>query len=335
MSNSSGMLCPEGAGDSCRADAPEAFEAAHPGASAKLAFGATRIAQGQEGVRFLSQLYAAGCRDIDVARSYQDGEAERTIGAWLSSSRMDEGPVRIITKGGHPDADGNRLEEPHLRADAVASLSALQVDALDVFLLHRDDQELPVASIADSLHGLWKSGMVKAYGVSNWSFDRVQELSLALADLSAPALSVSSPQCSPGRWRSMPWPGCHSIAGQSALAERGAYARTPMELLLWSPLGGGFFTAKSAELVLAGTLKGDSSYDTAENRELLLRLREVARSREVSVEAVSLATCRAQVAHATTVISTSDVHRYRSLWRSKDLSLGADELNYIWSRNEH
>jgi hypothetical protein len=54
--------------------------------------------------------------------------------------------------------------------------SLLGVDRLDVFVLHRDDPSLPVAAWADALQEQVAAGTIGAFGVSNWTVDRLRAL---------------------------------------------------------------------------------------------------------------------------------------------------------------
>lgn len=122
-----------------------------------------------------------GGNTIDTARVYCDwipngiSVSERTIGEWVKS-RNNRKQINIITKGGHPRLDSmhvSRLSEKEIREDMELSLNTLQMDYVDLYLLHRDDINLPVSDIMDTLHTLVKEGKTLAIGASNWKVDRI------------------------------------------------------------------------------------------------------------------------------------------------------------------
>jgi aryl-alcohol dehydrogenase-like predicted oxidoreductase len=109
---------------------------------------------------------------VDSARIYARGESEAAMGAWLArSGRRDE--LLILTKGCHHDAERNRVSEPDLRDDLLASLAALQTGWIDLYVLHRDDPAVPVGEIVEWLAEHRAAGRIRAYGGSNWSTERV------------------------------------------------------------------------------------------------------------------------------------------------------------------
>lgn len=68
-----------------------------------------------------------------------------------------------------------RLSKEEIEEDVEKSLTALRTDYIDILWLHRDDPEKDVGPIIDTLNGLVKQGVVRYFGASNWSFDRIME----------------------------------------------------------------------------------------------------------------------------------------------------------------
>lgn len=124
----------------------------------------------------------AGGNIADTAHVYAswlpDGEAqsERTLGQWIRSRRPPN--FLVATKGGHPDLatmDISRLARHDIARDLNQSLERLQLDAVDIYYLHRDDTAVPVDEIIDALNEYVASGRVRALGASNWSVSRVEQ----------------------------------------------------------------------------------------------------------------------------------------------------------------
>ncbi|MDF2984606.1 MAG: putative aldo/keto reductase [Eubacterium sp.] len=118
---------------------------------------------------------------IDTARVYCDwlenghSASERTIGEWIRA-RNNRKEVILVTKGGHPGKDGvTRLSANEIISDMETSLKTLQTDYADLYLLHRDDANIPVDGIMDTLHTLVLQGKARAVGVSNWSCERIKQ----------------------------------------------------------------------------------------------------------------------------------------------------------------
>ena len=113
---------------------------------------------------------------IDTAAVYGMGVSEQTIGDWMKDRGARE-RVTISTKGGHPSLpDWNRrITETDIRFDIEASLRLLRVDSVDIYFLHRDDENQPVEAIMPILDRLVREGKTQRIGASNWTVSRINE----------------------------------------------------------------------------------------------------------------------------------------------------------------
>lgn len=181
---------------------------------------------------------------LDTARTYADGESESVLGAWLRGGIRRE-RVLVLTKGGHPAADWRpRLEPRAVLGDLEESLFRLNVDNVDVYLLHRDDPSIPVAELMGLLAEIRDSGKARWVGVSNWSPPRVHE---ALGDINPPeAVSNHFGLGIPAGPASLPGVVSAFDAGiHVALGQRG------VPLIAWSSMSAGFFTTTTPTRGLA------------------------------------------------------------------------------------
>ena len=88
----------------------------------------------------------------------------------------------IATKGAHPRLDS--MEVPRVNREAIMtdleeSLKCLETDAIDLYFLHRDDENVPVCEILDILETARKKGHIRYYGCSNWKLERLKEVQRA------------------------------------------------------------------------------------------------------------------------------------------------------------
>lgn len=113
---------------------------------------------------------------LDTAAVYGMGISEQTIGDWMRSRKARE-KVVISTKGGHPSLPDwkRRITEADIRADMEASLRLLQTDHVDLYFLHRDDEDQPVEAIMPILDRLVREGKARSIGASNWTVARINE----------------------------------------------------------------------------------------------------------------------------------------------------------------
>lgn len=127
--------------------------------------------------------YENGGNVIDTARIYASwlpggaGMSEKTIGEWLKD-RGNRNEIIISSKCGHPilgKMDISRLSEKELESDIDDSLRTLAVEYIDIMWLHRDDKNVHVSSIMESLNKFVKKGKIRYFGVSNWRSSRIEE----------------------------------------------------------------------------------------------------------------------------------------------------------------
>src|SRR5262249_53309368 len=111
---------------------------------------------------------AVGGNIIDTGRQY--GHAERVVGEWLKRRDLRE-EVIVLTKVAHPDEATweNRINREAITSDIRKSRCELGLETLDLLLLHRDDETVPVATIIDVLNGEKEAGRIRAFGASNWT----------------------------------------------------------------------------------------------------------------------------------------------------------------------
>jgi aryl-alcohol dehydrogenase-like predicted oxidoreductase len=190
----------------------------------------------------LDGFFAAGGTAIDTARHYGDA-VESILGRWIAERGVRDRVV-IVGKGAHPKGDVKRVTPAEIAADLDESLRQLGVESIDLYLLHRDDPEVPVGPIVEALDGHRRAGKIAAYGGSNWSIERLKEANeYARANDRAP-FAAASPNFSLAEWRTPPWPGCATIAGVANAAARAWYEAERLPVIAWSGLAGGFFSGR-------------------------------------------------------------------------------------------
>jgi aryl-alcohol dehydrogenase-like predicted oxidoreductase len=119
---------------------------------------------------------------IDTANSYSrwvsghvGGESETVIGRWIARrGRHDD--VVIATKVGSDMGKGHKcLRRDYILQAADESLRRLQVDAIDLYQSHWDDETTPFEETLEAYSRLIAQGKVKAIGASNLDAARLSQ----------------------------------------------------------------------------------------------------------------------------------------------------------------
>jgi len=122
-----------------------------------------------------------GINMFDTADVYGDGRSERIIGSFLKNARTD---IFVATKVGRASMYPDQYSEKEMRACIEASLSRLQVEALDLVQLHCIPFEvLKAGEVWEWLRQFQVEGKIKRFGASvesmeegNWCIENVPEL---------------------------------------------------------------------------------------------------------------------------------------------------------------
>lgn len=198
---------------------------------------------GEATPKLLDDVFELGCNAIDTAYVYGGGESERAIGRWLASRGVRD-KVVIIDKGAHPAEGRNRVTPEDIAADIGESLERLGTDRIDLYLLHRDDESVPVGPVVEALDEHVSAGRINAFGGSNWSAARIAEANAYAAERGLTPMVASSPHFSLAEPREMPWAGCRAISGAAGAADRAYYAESGVAVLCWSAMAGGFLSGR-------------------------------------------------------------------------------------------
>jgi aryl-alcohol dehydrogenase-like predicted oxidoreductase len=131
----------------------------------------------RDAIRQIRAVVDLGVTYFDTADNYGQGLSERILGQALVSRR---GEVVVATKFGEdpiPDQeDPWSLDASCVEQKCEASLRRLNVECIDLYLLHRRDFPLEQASVMmEILENLVHSGKIRYYG---WSTDDVERARL-------------------------------------------------------------------------------------------------------------------------------------------------------------
>ena len=128
---------------------------------------------------FFRHALEAGINFFDTADIYSIGVSEEVTGRALKDfAKRDE--VVIATKVYNPMGDKPNqrgLSRKHIMEAIDASLRRLGTDYVDLYQIHRWDDETPVEETMEALHDVVKSGKARYIGASSmyaWQFVRAQ-----------------------------------------------------------------------------------------------------------------------------------------------------------------
>ena len=288
---------------------------------------------GKEADVLLDQMYALGINAFDSARGY--GLSESVLGRWVKHRKNRE-EVVLLTKCGNATPTGTvHIDRDVMTNELKRSLSELGTDYVDILLLHRDDVNTSIAEYLETFNDFVREGIIKSFGVSNWTVDRIQEANAYAAEHGLCPFSLSSPNFGLAEQVNDPWGGnCVTISGQGNKEVRDWYSRTNMPVLAYSALGRGFFSGRfeagdyeTAKSVLDAYAQKGYMYPV--NMERLERCQILAEKRSCSVAQVAMSYIFSHSMNVFAVVSTTSPDRMRLNLESSKLKLTQEELRFL------
>ena len=287
----------------------------------------------------LDQVYELGCNTIDTAHVYCGGDSERIIGQWIQARALRDQMV-IITKGAAHSEDRRRMTPFDIASDLHDSLARLKTEYIDLYLLHRDDPNMLVEPIIDTLNEHLQAGRLHAFGASNWSHERIEAAnSYARANGLEPFVA-SSPQFSLVESLDEPWPLCISISGPAGVAAREWYARTQMPLLAWSPLASGFFSGRFRRdnLHLFGEREWDEvavrTYASEANFQRFDRASVLAAEKGLTTAQIALAYVMNQPMNLFALVGPHSAEKFKANIEASKVQLTQEEMDWLDLRTD-
>ena len=287
---------------------------------------------GGNGDEILEGVFSLGINFIDTARNYK--LAEKSVGHWFETyGHRDE--VVLLTKCAHPEDGRKRVSEKDIREDYAVSREYLHTDYFDVYLLHRDDPEVPAGTIVEIMNALHAEGKIGAFGGSNWTHHRIEEANEYAYKHDLIPFSVSSPNFSLAHQAGDPWGwGTVTITGDENRDAREWYKANQMPVVAYSSLARGLFSGRlkstdygrAAELLDEAAFKG---YAYPENFEKLARCEELAAKKGCSVTDIALNWLYRQNINVFAVVSSNNPDRMKQNIAAIDLALSPEELDYL------
>lgn len=217
-----------------------------------------------------------GITHFDTADAYGGGRSEAAIGGWMRSRGV---RPTITTKTYNPMQVGadHGLAPERIHRQLATSLERLGVEAVQLYLAHEHDPEVPLGETFGAFESLQSEGKIGAYGVSNFNSEQLQD-----------ALNAGRPR---------------AVQNAHSLLDRGDESgvlplceERQVAYLAFSPLSGGWLTGKyrRGEAFPAGSrmtqrpepyrrLLAERTFDALE------RVEGFARGRGLSLAALALA----------------------------------------------
>ncbi|AIV07373.1 MULTISPECIES: aldo/keto reductase [Vibrio] len=262
----------------------------------------------QERLSFLKQHIELGITTVDHADIYGNYECEALFGEALALDKSVREQIQIVTKcdinlcgDKTPERKINHYDTSaaHIYQSVNNSLERLNVDEIDVLLIHRPDVLMDADEVAEAFSELHKVGKVKHFGVSNFT---PRQFELLQSRLSKP-LVTNQVEINPLNFE---------VAHDGTLDQMQTLRVRPMA---WSCLGGGsIFT-------------GDTEQAVRVRNELEMIREEVGAN---SIDEVIYAWVRRLPSKPMPIIGSGKIERVHSAVNALNIELTREQWYRVW-----
>ncbi|MCU1400000.1 MAG: aldo-keto reductase [Acidimicrobiales bacterium] len=196
-----------------------------------MMFGAWGNTDVDECHRMVHRAIDAGITLIDCADMYDNGVSETILGEALKGRR--DGVV-LATKCGNPmggDTARSGLSAAWVKQACDDSLRRLGVDHIDLYQMHRPDEDTAPEETLGAFQELITAGKIGAYGTSTFSPAQIDEMHDAAEKLGMQLPTSEQPPYS-------------TLARGIETEVLPACRRNDLGVIVWAPLNGGWLTGK-------------------------------------------------------------------------------------------
>ena len=174
-----------------------------------------------------------GGNAFDNAHIYGKGLMETLMGDWQEKRNIRDDVV-LIAKGAHTP-NCNPISIP---IQLTESLDRLKTDFADIYIMHRDNLDIPVGEFITVLNNEVNNGRIKIFGGSNWTLERFKEANEWAEKNNMQGMTILNNNLALSKMNRPLWTGCVSSNEELILDY---LEKTQTAHLAWSSQGRGYF----------------------------------------------------------------------------------------------
>ena len=265
-----------------------------------------------------------GVNFFDTADIYSVGASEVITGNVLRRLFADREDYVLATKVFFPTGRGlndRGLSRKHIHAAIDASLTRLGTDYVDLYQIHRWDDETPIEETMEALHEVVKSGKARYIGASSmyaWQFAKAQHVAEAN-----------------GWTRFVSMQNHYNLIYREEEREMlPLCADQGVGVIPWSPLARGLL-ARAGSTTPAGTARSDADtridglYDSENDQSILARVAQLANERDLPAAQIALAWLLHQPGVTAPIVGATKDRHIDDAMAAVDVHLTEKELTFL------
>ena len=292
----------------------------------RVVFGCDNQSDSNHAFAMFDHFFSQGGNVFDTAYIYNEGKSDLYLGSWIDARGLRE-EVVVLGKGAHtPDCTPDKI-----RPQLDETLSRMSASYLDIYCLHRDNEDLPVEGFIDTLNELKDEGLVSVFGASNWSLKRFKEANDYALSTGKEPFTVLSNNFSLAHMNNPVWPGCFSCSEDDYLKYLND---NQISIFPWSSQARGFFLDTQEFTGLAHVAdpnreEQDRVWGSADNLERRKRCFDLAAEKDVDPIQMALAFVLNQDFPSFPLIGPRNFFETASSLQATQIEVSSEEISWL------
>jgi predicted dehydrogenase/aryl-alcohol dehydrogenase-like predicted oxidoreductase len=263
----------------------------------------------------------AGGNLFDTGFVYGGGRHEEVLGEWIGARGVEK-DINVIVKGAHtpyctPRAIGAQLD---------ISLGRLGISHAPIYIMHRDNLDVPVGEFVDALNRLHEAGKIGMFGGSNWSVARFKAANEYAAKNGLKRLSLLNNNLSLAVMEKPVWDGCVTSNNAETLS---FLRKENVTHLSWSSQARGYFLPAALRDRLPADVGPETCFGSKANEERRSRAETLAKRHGVSTHNIATAWVLAQSFPSLAIIGPRSPGEIVSTLPALGLALTGEEAAWL------
>ncbi|KAH9857418.1 aryl-alcohol dehydrogenase [Lenzites betulinus] len=293
----------------------------------------------EEATEHIKFAYEHGIQTFDTANVYSNGMSEVILGNVIKKLNLPREELVIMTKlqGAVAPEYGMNLMRAGLKPDDIglvnqygqsrknifasvkASLKRLQLDYIDLLQCHRFDYDTPTEEIMQALHDVVKAGYVRYIGMSScWAYQFHTMQNYAISHNLTPFISMQNH---------------YSLVYREEEREMFPTLKSfGVGSIPWSPLARGALTrplSATKDTKRGATDKFVSGYNKGGSPEIINRVEELAKKKDVTMAQIAIAWILAKDGVTAPIVGTTSLDNLKDLIAGVHVKLTDEEIKYL------
>ena len=279
---------------------------------------------------------SVGGNAFDNAHVYCKGSMEILMGKWQEKRKI-RNDIVLIAKGAHtPNCDPASIS-----SQLTESLDRLKTDFADIYIMHRDNLEIPVGEFIDVLNNEVNKGRIKIFGASNWTLERFKKTNGWAEKNNMQPMSILNNNLALSKMIKPLWAGCVSSNDDLILDYLN---KTQTAHLSWSSQGRGYFLPDDICQAIEDKITKDESswrqpgenssgplscYDSPDNRERKHRATKLAEELNVTAQNIAGAWPLNQSFPSFALIGPREISEIDTSLPSLDIKIIKEQVDWL------